>query len=87
MAAVGAEQAQEAVRQDAAFEERIELVFDELRQASASSLHNWSMSRVISARSRCSSSAEVWHARLISGAASRLPRGRALASTIMLRLV
>jgi len=36
VAAVGAAQAQEAVRQDAAFEVRVELVFDELRQASAS---------------------------------------------------
>ena len=37
MPAVGAAQAQEAVRQNFAFEERVELVFDELRQASASS--------------------------------------------------
>jgi len=33
MPAIGAAQAQEAVRQDAAFEERVELVFDELRRA------------------------------------------------------
>jgi len=36
MPAVGAAQAQETVRQDAAFEVRVELVFDELRQASTS---------------------------------------------------
>ena len=37
VAAIGAAQAQEAVRQDAALQESVELVFDELRQASASS--------------------------------------------------
>jgi len=36
--AVGAAQAQEAVCQDAAFEVRVELVFDELRQASTGGL-------------------------------------------------
>ncbi len=38
MAAVGAAQAQEAVRQDAALEEGVELVFDELRQVGAGGL-------------------------------------------------
>ena len=37
VAAIGAARAQEAVRQDAALQKRVELVFDELRQASASS--------------------------------------------------
>ena len=36
LAAVGAAQAQETVRQDAALEEGVELVLDELRQAGAS---------------------------------------------------
>ena len=36
--AVGAAQAQEAVCQDATFEVRVELVFDELRQAGAGGL-------------------------------------------------
>ena len=36
MPAIGAAQAQEAARQNSAFEVRVELVFDELRQASAS---------------------------------------------------
>ena len=35
MTAIGAAQAQEAVRQDAALQESVELVFDELRQAGA----------------------------------------------------
>ena len=35
VATIGAAQAQEAVRQDAALQERVELVFDELRQAGA----------------------------------------------------
>ena len=38
MAAVAAAQAQEAVGQDAAFEESVELVFDELRQVGAGSV-------------------------------------------------
>ena len=38
MAAVAAAQAQEAMRQDAAFEEGVELVFDELRQLGAGSV-------------------------------------------------
>jgi len=38
VAAVGAAQAQEAVRQDATLQESVELVTDELRQASASGL-------------------------------------------------
>jgi len=38
VAAVGAVQAQEAVGQDAAFEEGVEFVFDELRQVGASSV-------------------------------------------------
>jgi len=38
VAAIGAAQAQEAVRQNSAFEVRVELVFDELRQSSASGL-------------------------------------------------
>ena len=38
MAAIGAAQAQEAVRQDAALQESVELVFDELRQAGAKGL-------------------------------------------------
>jgi len=37
VATIGAAQAQEAVRQDAALQKGVELVFDELRQASASS--------------------------------------------------
>ena len=37
VATIGAAQAQEAMRQDAALQERVELVFDELGQASASS--------------------------------------------------
>ena len=37
MAAVAAVQAQEAVREDAAFEEGVELVLDELRQVGAGS--------------------------------------------------
>jgi hypothetical protein len=36
--AVAAAQSQEAVREDAAFEERVELVFDELRQVGAGSV-------------------------------------------------
>ena len=36
--AVAAAQSQEAVREDAAFEERVELVFDELRQVGAVSV-------------------------------------------------
>ena len=38
MAAVAAEQAQEAVGQDAAFEERVELILDGLRQVGAGSV-------------------------------------------------
>ena len=38
MVAVGAVQAQEAVGQDAAFQEGLELVFDELRQVGAGSV-------------------------------------------------
>ena len=38
MAAIGAAQAQEAVCQDAALQESVELVFDELRQAGAKGL-------------------------------------------------
>jgi len=38
VAAIGAVQAQEAVRQDAALQERVELVFDELRQAGTKGL-------------------------------------------------
>ena len=38
VAAIGAAQAQEAVRQDAALQESVELVFDELRQAGAKGL-------------------------------------------------
>jgi len=36
--AIGAGQAQKALRKNSAFEERVELVFDELRQSSASGL-------------------------------------------------
>ena len=38
MAAFAAAQSQEAVREDAAFEESVELVFDELRQVGAGSV-------------------------------------------------
>ena len=38
VAAIGAAQAQEAVRQDAALQECVELVFDKLRQAGAKGL-------------------------------------------------
>ena len=45
VAAVAAAQAQEALRQDAAFEERVELVLDELRQVGAGRVFSFSEER------------------------------------------